>query len=132
MSFTFWRNLCALTVVFALHGCGKKPADAPAPATPKQSTGVSVETPADNAAPPPPAPSPDTTAAPVAAAPVDQSIPVDPGLQAALAKFFNDNARPAQNWKELLDGRYITRIPQGADGKPLDWDKTMQEIGKRR
>jgi hypothetical protein len=33
-------------------------------------------------------------------------------------------------WQELVRGKYIPAIPLGPDGKPLDWNTTMQRIGK--
>lgn len=55
---------------------------------------------------------------------------VDIGLQQVLVKFYNDNQRPAMSWEDLVGGKYISSIPLGPDGQPLDWNTTMQRIGK--
>jgi hypothetical protein len=55
---------------------------------------------------------------------------VDAGLQQVLVKFYKDNQRPAMSWADLVGGKYIPSIPLGPDGKPLDWNTTMQRIGK--
>jgi hypothetical protein len=55
---------------------------------------------------------------------------MEAGLQRTLIKYYNDNQRPAMSWQDLVRGRYIASIPLGADGKPLDWDTTMQRIGR--
>ncbi len=44
--------------------------------------------------------------------------------------FYKDHERPAMTWEELTRGHYIPAIPLGPDRKPLDWDTTMQRIGK--
>ena len=57
---------------------------------------------------------------------------VDASVLQVLTKFYNDHQRPAMTWEELVSGKYIPAVPLGPDGKPLDWNATMQRIGKRR
>jgi hypothetical protein len=47
----------------------------------------------------------------------------------ALTKFFHANQRPAMAWGDLVP-KYLPAVPTGPDGKPLDWDSTMQRIGR--
>ncbi|MSU26520.1 MAG: hypothetical protein CK546_00825 [Pedosphaera sp.] len=78
--------------------------------------------------PEPLAPAPD---APAASSPAPVvTYQVDASLQQVLVKFYNDNTRPAMSWEDLVGGKYIPAIPLGPDGKPLDWNTTMQRIGK--
>ncbi|MBI3875952.1 MAG: hypothetical protein HY300_08345 [Verrucomicrobia bacterium] len=79
---------------------------------------------------PPTQPSEPANASATPAPPPDAVPGVDPKLRAALAKYFNDNQHPAESWQDLLSGRYLTKIPTGPDGKPLDWKKAMAELAK--
>lgn len=121
--------LALLLAIPLLDGCRRKKVEPSAPLAP--------------AAPPPAAGSAD---APVASAPAAGSPPagpavrraepspavyeVDASVQRVLTKFYKDHERPAMTWEELLKGKYISAIPLGPDGKPLDWNTTMQRIGK--
>ena len=128
------KIICLLATATMLEGCRKKAVEAPVPSATTPSAAASVESLANNAPatiPPPPAPSQEpaeTTAAPVVTNPSGDAV--DPNLRAILVKFYNDQAHPAQSWDELLAGKYITKIPIGPDGKPLDWNRTMQAIGR--
>jgi predicted small lipoprotein YifL len=123
--------LCAIFA--SLAGCGRKASDLPPPAASgAKSVSVSALANATPAAEAPVAVAPQdaNAAAAPAPAPVDADPPVDPGLRAALVKYFTDQMHPAESWQDLLSGRYISRIPTGADGKPLDWKKVMAAMAK--
>lgn len=55
---------------------------------------------------------------------------IEVDLQRLLVRYYNENQRPAMSWDDLLTARYIPAIPRGSDGKPLDWNTTMQRIGR--
>jgi hypothetical protein len=86
--------------------------------------------------PPPPPPPAAAVASPSDAAPADAesgprfATPVDAQIQQMIIRFYKENDRPAMSWNDLLGKKYIPAIPRGPDGKPLDWDATMQRIGK--
>lgn len=115
--------LALLLAVPLLDGCRRKRVETSAPVAPA----VPSVTP-DAAAPPAGSPA----AGPVArrAEPSPVVYQVDASVQQALAKFYKDHERPAMTWEELVRGRYIPAVPLGPDGKPLDWNTTMQRIGK--
>jgi hypothetical protein len=122
-----------LLAVSLTAGC-RKPAESTAtnPA-PKPAASVSIEGAGENAPPPPPTPAAgqDGAEAATAAAPANPAgDEVDPNLRAILVKFYNEQLHPAQSWDELMIGKYITKIPHGPDGKPLDWNKTMAAMGR--
>ncbi|MBI5802463.1 MAG: hypothetical protein HZA92_17275 [Verrucomicrobia bacterium] len=83
----------------------------------------------------PVAPAPDVASPPAGPAvrraePAPVAYEVDASVQRVLTKFYKDHERPAMAWEELVRGKYIPAIPLGPDGKPLDWNTTMQRIGK--
>jgi hypothetical protein len=126
-----------LTAVLFLNGCHKKEAATTtslSPAAPAQANPILSQPSAETPPPPPPppgsgdaAPSQPQPGTPAATGP---SYQVDEKLFPILEKFYNDNLRPAMNWQDLVGGKYIPAIPLGPDGKPLDWNTTMQRLGK--
>ncbi len=114
-------------------GCRKKeiaaPSTPPAPAKP-----VAVETAIETPPPPPPAPpgAGDAPSAPPVAtvAPPGTGYQVDEKLFPILDRYYNEKLRQAMSWQDLVAGKYIPSIPMGPDGKPLDWNTTMQRLGK--
>jgi hypothetical protein len=120
---------CLLAALALAGGCRKKPEPAPAP--PPAPAAVSLAESTDAAPPPPPPP---TSAEPVAAAETPAAVPkeyqLEANIQKILMKFYADKQRPAMTWDDLVGGKYIPAVPRGPDGKPLDWDKTMQRIGR--
>lgn len=123
MKVIFLPALALLLTVPLFNGCRKKKIETAAPAAPD----ASEVTPAA-AAPPVAA----TAAGPIGrrAEPPPVVYQVDASVQQALTKFYQAHERPAMTWDELLRGKYISAIPLGPDGKPLDWNTTMQRIGK--
>jgi len=119
-------TLALLLAVPWLDGCRRKKAETAAPAQPAASA------PASAAAAPPADAQPAGPAGPAGrrAEPAPVVHQVDASVQHALAKFYNDHERPAMSWEELTRGQYIPATPLGPDGKPLDWNATMQRIGK--
>jgi hypothetical protein len=130
------KTVCLLAVAVMLNGCGRRKPEPAPPSAAQQGSAVSLETLANNspaANPPPPAPGQEPSEAAAVAETVNTTgDTVDPNLRAILVKFYNEQLHPAQSWDELLAGKYITKIPIGPDGKPLDWNKTMQSIGRAR
>lgn len=114
-----FKALSLLVAVLLVEGCRRKKPEplAPAPDAPAA------------ASPAPPPPASDSTPPSGRPAPV-VTYQVDARLQQVLVKFYNDNTRPAMSWEDLVGGKYIPAIPLGPDGKPLDWNTTMQRIGK--
>ena len=121
--------LALLLAVPLLDACRRKKVETAAPSAPDQTTAApaSAATPATAA---PPAGIPVAGPAVRRAEPPLVVYPVDASVQQALTKFYNVHERPAMAWEELLKGKYISAIPLGPDGKPLDWNATMQRIGK--
>ena len=116
--------LALLLTVPLINGCRKrKTIETAAPAAPRASEAA-----------------PTATVQPVGAAaegavgrgaePPPVSYHVDASVRQALSKFYNTHERPAMTWEELVRGKYIPAVPLGPDGKPLDWNTTMQRIGK--
>lgn len=56
-------------------------------------------------------------------------LPEDAAVQRLLIRFYNENQRPAMAWGDLVP-KYLPAVPTGPDGQPLDWDSTMQRIGR--
>lgn len=113
--------LALVMAVLLLDGCRRRKPETVAPVSPQE-----VSSPAASVtAPIVPSLAPTASRAePIIA------YQVDAGLQKVLVKFYSDNTRPAMSWEDLVGGHYIPAIPTGPDGKPLDWDATMQRIGK--
>jgi hypothetical protein len=119
--------------VLLLGGCHKKGAES-APPTPPPAKPIALETAPDTAPPPPPSsdpgqaspPTPQAEASPAAGS----GYQVDEKLFPILDRYYNDKLRPAMSWQDLVSGRYIPSIPVGPDGKALDWNTTMQRLGK--
>lgn len=114
--------LALLLAVLLSGGCRRKKVDT---ATPAASAPA-----ATSAASAIPDPSPVAGPASRRVEPPPVVYQVDAGVLQALTKFFNDHKRPAMSWEDLVGGKYIPAIPLGPDGKPLDWNTTMQRIGK--
>jgi hypothetical protein len=130
----FMKNsflLSTLLVVLAVSGC-KKAADQPAPdaAPAPKAASVSIDGADPSAPPPPPAPAQENADPNAAPPPNPAGDEIDPNLRAILIKFYNEQLHPAQSWDELMAGKYITKVPRGPDGKPLDWNKTMAAMGR--
>jgi len=125
------KTLALLLAVPLMNGCSRKPEPvAPARVAPPPiaSAPAASVTPSPVVHPPPPPTS--ESAAPATRPDPAVTYEVDAGLQRILIKFYNDNERPAMTWEDLLAGKYIPAIPRGPDGKPLDWNSTMQRIGR--
>jgi hypothetical protein len=106
-----------------ISGCKKKETPAPAPSAPK-APGVSVDAPTADAAPPPPvvAQAPETTdAAPDPNAKPTSVPPELMKLKRLCEKYFDDYGRFPARWDDLINAKYIQKVPTGADGKPLDY-----------
>lgn len=116
-------TLALLLAVPWLDGCRRKKVETTAPAQPAAAA-------ANPVAPAPPADFRTDGPAGRRTEPPPVVYQVDATVQQALSKFYNDHERPAMTWEELVRGRYIPAIPLGPDGKPLDWNSTMQRIGK--
>lgn len=123
MKFLSIPTLALLLAVPWLDGCRRKKAETAAPAQ----SAASAPAPAAAA---PPADAQTAGPAERRAEPAPVVHQVDASVQLALTKFYNDHERPAMSWEDLTRGQYIPAIPLGPDGKPLDWNATMQRIGK--
>ena len=120
-----------LVIGLLLSGCGEKKSAPVRVIAPPPSPAASVAPPPPTA-PLPGAPTPTPGSEPAATTIQQPGVAdqVDARLLPILEKYYNDQQRPAMNWNDLLAGKYISKIPVGADGKPLDWNTTMQRIGK--
>jgi hypothetical protein len=120
--------LLSLVATLAIFGCSKKEEMAP-PAPAPKSAGVSVDgaaPPPD--APPPPAPTQTDAADPGAEAPVKMGklTPELVRLKQLCEKYFNDYGRFPNRWEDLINARYISKIPTEPDGKPMDYVRFTQ------
>lgn len=76
------------------------------------------------AAPPPP----DLTVPADPAAAAD----LDPAIRAAVQKYVATKRASPRSWIDLtVEQGYLADIPRGADGKPLDFERTMARLGFR-
>jgi len=121
-----------LLAALFLVGCTRKKPEslAPAPVAPPPVASTPV---VPSLVPPPLPGTPGQASEPTA--PVTRSepvvaTPVELDLHRLLVRYYDQHQRPAMTWDDLLRARYIPAIPRGADGKPLDWDTTMQRIGR--
>lgn len=75
-----------------------------------------------DAAPPPP----DLTVAADPAGAAD----LDPAIRAAVQKYVATKRSAPRSWIDLtVEQGYLSTIPQGTDGRPLDFEKTMARLG---
>lgn len=117
--------LCLMVAGLLMEGCREQKVDRVKRVAPAPPTAVSVP-------PPPQQQRPGPSVAPAAASVGQQIVEdqSDAALRQILTKYFNEQAQTAQGWEELLAKKYITQIPTGSDGKPLDWNSTMQRMSK--
>jgi len=122
--------LICLAMAPGIVGCSKKEESAPPPAPKSQGVSIDSQAPATPEAPPPP---------PVAAQPeatdsanadsIPKSAKVSPELmklKKLCEKYFDDFGRFPSRWEDLINAKYIPRVPTGPDGKPLDYVEFTQ------
>ena len=115
------RTLLALVAAGLLGGCGKKQEE--------HSKSVLI------APPPPSAPSTAAPPATPASEPTEASTAnpgddgVDPAIAAAIKKYVSKKGAPPRSWIDLtVEQGYLPGIPNGKDGKPMDFDNTLVRL----